>query len=266
MSWSRPGRSRGKIMTLKVIRFELRACADREKAKFLQRFFKCGPGGYAEGDRFIGVTVPNIRKLVRKYREFPLIGIVRLLQSPIHEERLLALLILTDRMKKAQTRDRKNIFEIYLKYLKHVNNWDLVDLSAGPIVGMYLFERPGGIQESGQRLLDRLASSRRMWDRRVAIMSTFHFIRNGNYSATLRLAQALLDDEEDLIHKAVGWMLREVGNRELETEEAFLRRYFRRMPRTMLRYAIERFPEKNRKSYLRGTVSDKMEKSGGGTR
>ena len=235
---------------------DLRKFSSKEKAKFLPRFFKAGPGGYAEGDKFIGVSVPDSRKIAKKYHDLSLNGIQKLLKSEIHEERLVALLILIEQYKKANQKDKEKIFNFYLKNTKYINNWDLVDLSAHKIVGEYLVKNPHcttrfkGLAFKGESMLNYLAKSENLWERRIAIISTFAFIKIGKFDKTLEISNILLHDKHDLIHKVVGWMLREVGKRSLETEEAFLKKYYKTMPRTMLRYAIERFPKDKRRAYL----------------
>jgi len=233
---------------LESLRARLGELADPEDARFLQRYFKTGPGEYGEGDVFIGIRVPVLRGLAREHGDLPLDDAAELLRSPVHEERLLALLILV-RAHGRGTADRKReIHDLYLAHTRFINNWDLVDSSAEHIVGAQLWE-------GDRSLLDRLARSESVWERRIAIIATFHFIRRGHFGDTFRIAETLLDDRHDLIHKAVGWMLREAGKRDQAAEEAFLRAHHRRMPRTMLRYAIERFPEPLRKAYLRGDVA-----------
>ena len=224
---------------------DLRANANPNKAVALQRFFKTGKGEYGEGDRFLGLVVPQIRGFVETYyKELEFGDIETLITSPFHEERLLALLVLVKKFENADKTGRKKIYDFYLRHLKYINNWDLVDLSAPKIVGAYLFEKD-------RTKLFTLAHSKNLWSRRVAILSTFYFIYNGDYSDALKISLILKDDREDLIHKAVGWMLREIGKRcSVEAEEEFLKKHYRTMPRTMLRYAIERFPEAKRKSYL----------------
>ena len=236
-----------KPATLKGVREHLRSVASADDAVFLQRFFKTGPGEYGEGDVFIGVRVPAVRATARVFRELPVSRMLSLLHSRVHEERLLALIIMVNRFESGDQAARKELYAAYLDNTRHINNWDLVDLSAYHIVGAYLADR-------SRRPLQRLAQSADMWERRIAILSTYHFIRNGEYGETLRIAERLLGDEEDLIHKAVGWMLREVGNRDREIEVGFLRKHYRTMPRTMLRYAIERFPERERQRFLKGRV------------
>lgn len=224
---------------VKEIQAEIRRLADPEKAKILQRFFKTAPGQYGEGDVFAGITVPVIRKLVRKYRDIPLDGAAELLRSPIHEERLLALLIMVEQYRKGDDSVHEQIYRLYLKNIRHINNWDLVDLSAGHIVGAHL-------DGTDHAPLYRLARSKSIWERRIAILATFHDIMRGIPDHTLALADVLLEDRHDLIQKAVGWMLREVGKRcSADTLRAFLRTRYCAMPRTMLRYAIERFPNRS---------------------
>jgi 3-methyladenine DNA glycosylase AlkD len=234
-------------MTAEEIRKRLRRLADPEKAKLLQRFFKTGPGEYGEGDRFLGIMVPVIRKQVREFHDTSLPEVRKLLASPIHEERLLALLLFVKKYENGDDAQKKKIYDLYLKSTRYINNWDLVDLTAVKIVGPHL-------KEGARQPLYRLARSKDLWERRIAILSTFHFINNRDYADSLALAETLLDDEEDLIHKAVGWMLREVGKRNPFALEKFLRKHYRAMPRTMLRYAIERFPEAKRKKYLNGEM------------
>ncbi len=233
---------------LQDIQTALRKQANPEDISILQRFFKTGPGEYGEGDRFIGVRVPATRRVARQFCDLSLTDTQTLLQSSIHEERLLALILLVEKFKRATPEEQKKIYKIYLSHTKTINNWDLVDTSAEHIVGAYLCNR-------SRALLTRLAQSDSLWERRIAIMATFHFIKQNDFDDTLNIARMLLTDQEDLIHKAVGWMLREIGNRNRECEEAFLRRHYRNMPRTMLRYAIEKFPEERRQAYLKGTVA-----------
>ena len=211
----------------------------------LQRFFKTAPGEYAAGDRFLGIKVPELRQLSRIYRNLPLQDISRLLESPWHEERLLALLILVGQYQRGDVRRRPAIYRVSLRNRRRINNWDLVDCSAEHIVGAHL-------RAADRRILKQLAKSSSVWDRRIAILATFHYIKAGEFEPTLAIARMLLNDPHDLIHKAVGWMLREIGKRDQQVEEEFLRVYAARMPRTMLRYAIERFPEKLRRR-LRNT-------------
>lgn len=234
-------------MKASIVQHELKKLADPRKAEILQGFFKTGPGQYGEGDIFLGITVPISRTVARKFSELPFDEIRKLFQSPIHEERLVALLILVHNFNSGTNSERATIFDFYLRNTKHINNWDLVDLSAHHIVGAYLFERD-------TKPLYKLVKSSNLWERRISIVSTFYFINNHAYADTLKLAAVLLNDEHDLIHKAVGWMLREVGKRDLAVEEGFLKKYYRKMPRTMLRYAIEKFPESKRQKYLKGKI------------
>ena len=222
---------------------DLQALADPEKAALLSRFFKTGKGQYGEGDVFLGIVVPKQRAVARKYPSLSTGDIGKLLASKIHEHRLVALLILTEKYRKADGKGKDRLVDFYLKHTGRINNWDLVDLSASHILGDYLLGRDRSV-------LYRLARSANLWERRISIIATAAFIRNNDFGETLRIAEILLDDDHDLIHKATGWMLREVGKRDLAAEEDFLRKHYRRMPRTMLRYAIERFGEKKRRFFL----------------
>jgi 3-methyladenine DNA glycosylase AlkD len=229
------------------ILLRMKVLGDPQRAKGLQRFFKTGPGEYGEGDVFVGIRVPDIRKLAKEYPSLPLPDALQLLHSPIHESRLLALLLMVRAYRKGDALLKQEIYHTYLKNTRFINNWDLVDLSAEHIVGAHICDL------SHDRLY-ALASSDLIWERRISIMATFHFIKRGLFSTTLILAQSLLRDEEDLIHKAVGWMLREIGKRDQKAEEVFLKAHYKTMPRTMLRYAIEKFPENLRQRYLKGTI------------
>ncbi len=226
---------------------ELQNLSDPSVAAHSQRFFKTGPGQYGEGDLFIGIRVPVLRRLAHKYAPLPIEAVERLLHSKIHEHRQVALFILVGRFKKGSEAERRDIYSFYLRHTANINNWDLVDATAEHILGAWLHRR-------SRRPLRRLAASDSLWERRMAVLATFHFIKRGEFEETLRLAQRLLGDREDLIHKAVGWMLREVGKRSPATAEDFLRRHYRRMPRTMLRYAIEKFAETKKQAYLYGSV------------
>ena len=234
-------------MSVQEIRSRLRKLGDKERAKNSQWFFKTGPGEYGEGDRFLGIKVPELRKLAKEYQAIPLTEVTHILKSPIHEERLLALLILVRAFAKGDEHVKETIYNLYLKNTQYINNWDLVDLSAVYIVGAFLMAK-------SKKPLYTLAKSNNMWERRIAIMATFYFIKGGQFTETLKIARMLLSDEEDLIYKAVGWMLREVGKRDLHAEERFLKAHYKKMPRTMLRYAIEKFPEPKRQRYLKGKV------------
>lgn len=221
------------------------ALQDPGKAAFFQRFFKCGPGQYGEGDRFLGLSVPQVRSVLAQYRTLPLPECTVLLQSPYNEVRLLALLILVAhyQRKRASDAEREAVFTTYLAQRAWINNWNLVDASAPPIVGGHLLHRE-------RTLLDTLAASPRLWDRRMAVVATFTFIRAGDHAPTLHLCQALLSDRQDLMHKACGWMLREVGKRDEAALRGFLDAHAARMPRTMLRYALERLAPDVRAAYM----------------
>jgi len=226
------------------LRTDLIKLADPVRAKHSLRFFRTGPGEYGEGDKFLGLTVPECRSLVRKYKDLSLSDTTELLHSQYHEERLIALLILVHNYPK----NPQKIYDLYLKSTKYINNWDLVDLSSSNIVGKYLLDKPIDI-------LFKLAKSKSLWERRIAILATFAFIYQGNPKPTLQISETLLHDKEDLIHKAVGWMLREVGKRcGQKTLIYFLDKHYKTMPRTMLRYSIERFPEPLRVKYLKGEI------------
>ena len=226
---------------------ELRRLSNKEIAEHSQRFFKTGKGQYGEGDRFLGIRVPVLRKIAKKYRGISVDECYQLLKSQFHEERLLALLILVAIFDKTNNEGRKTIYILYLDNTRFINNWDLVDCSAEHIVGTYL-------RGADKQPIYNLANSGILWERRISIMSTFHFIKYNEFIDSLRISEILLHDKEDLIHKAVGWMLREIGKRDIEVEEEFLRKYYKEMPRTMLRYSIEKFPKAKRKRYLKGEV------------
>jgi 3-methyladenine DNA glycosylase AlkD len=233
--------------SLETLRSKLRTMADPEKAKVLQRFFKTGPGEYGEGDVFLGIRVPVLRKLAKENADLDQMTLRDLLRSSIHEERMLSLLILIQKYVRGTDQDREKLYGFYLANTSFINNWDLVDVSAEHVVGHFL-------TKGSKRPLYQLAKSSSLWERRIAMLATFQFIRQNEFGATLKIAAILLSDKEDLIQKAVGWMLREVGKRNLEVEEHFLKERYRKMPRTMLRYAIERFPEEKRKKYLKGQM------------
>jgi 3-methyladenine DNA glycosylase AlkD len=232
-------------MSLIALRKALRAAADPKKAAFLPRFFKTGKGEYGAGDKFLGVKVPETRKIAKAYKDLPIKDIETLLFSPIHEERLLSVILLANRYAKSDEKGKEQVYRFYLKHAKRVNNWDLVDSSAHKIIGPHL-------QGKDDRVLDKLAKSKNLWERRIAIIATFHFIYKGDCSKTYRIADLLLKDEHDLIHKAAGWMLRETGKR---CSGVGLERYLEpraaTMPRTMLRYAIEKMSPAKRAHYLR---------------
>jgi len=236
-------------MNQKIIHNDLMQLANEQIAEHSQRFFKTGKGEYGEGDIFLGIRVPVLRKLVKKYRRISIAEVRKLLHSKFHEERLLAVLMLVHLFKNRSGtyEGQKQIYNLYLDNIEFINNWDIVDISAGNIVGAYLHEKD-------KALLYRLVYADNLWERRISIISTFYFIRQNEFDDTLKIAEILLNDKEDLIQKAVGWMLREVGKREIEIEENFLQEHYMKMPRTMLRYAIEKFQETRRKMYLRGEV------------
>jgi 3-methyladenine DNA glycosylase AlkD len=213
-----------------------------ERAQVSQRFFKTGPGEYGEGDVFLGIRVPELRKLVTQYKDASLSTILKLLRSPFHEARLLAVMLLVRTYTKGDEAVKERVYRLYLQNTRFINNWDLVDSSAPYIVGDYLFTR-------SRKPLYELARSSDLWERRIAIIATQNFIRRGDFTDALKIAKLLLEDQEDLIHKAVGWMLREIGDRHLPSEEEFLKQHHKTMPRTMLRYAIEKFPKAKRERY-----------------
>ncbi|MDO8262053.1 MAG: DNA alkylation repair protein [Gallionella sp.] len=234
-------------MTAQEISKLLRNLADPERAEHSGRYFKTGQGEYGEGDRFLGIRVPDIRAQVKKCEAASLEDIQVLLMSAFHEERLFALLLLVRKFAKGDEKEQAAIYNLYLKNTHRINNWDLVDSSASYIVGSYLESRD-------RRILYKLAKSTSVWERRIAVISTFQFIGNNQFDDALKLAEQLLNDKEDLIHKAVGWMLREIGKRNVAVEKAYLQAHYKKMPRTMLRYAIEKFPEQERKKYLLGEI------------
>lgn len=216
-------------------------------AEHLRRFFKTGKGEYGEGDQFLGIRVPVIRQQVKLFRDIGLDETLILLRSPLHEIRLFALLMLVQKFSKGHETTRRAIYKAYLDNTRYINNWDLVDSSASQIVG-------GWLRDRNRQPLYKLAKSKNLWERRIAMLATFDFIRNHEFGDALAIAELLLQAPEDLMHKAVGWMLREIGNRDIQAERAFLKRHYKNMPRTMLRYAIEKFPEKERQRYLAGTI------------
>jgi 3-methyladenine DNA glycosylase AlkD len=231
-------------MNVDELLLQLKNLGASEKAQALQRYFKTGPGEYGEGDLFVGVMVPTLRRLAKEHQALPLQDVLFLLHSPIHEARMLSLLILCRQYGRADAAMKERIYDLYLENTRYINNWDLVDLSAREIVGAHL-------EKKRRERLRALALSPLVWDRRIAIIATGHFIKLDDFTDTLEIGRILLSDREDLIHKAVGWMLREVGKRDRSIEEEFLRNHYKQMPRTMLRYAVERFPEDLRKEYLR---------------
>ncbi|PKN19394.1 MAG: DNA alkylation repair protein [Deltaproteobacteria bacterium HGW-Deltaproteobacteria-6] len=235
-------------MTAQEISKILRRLADPQIAGHSQRFFKTGIGQYGEGDRFLGIRVPVLREQAKKFKNAPLGEVQSLLKSVCHEERLCALLLLVQKFSQGNPASQKAVYELYLKNTRYINNWDLVDLSAYRIVGPWLMDKD-------RQPLYTLARSKSLWERRIAIIATFHFIKNRQFDDTLEIAGLLLTDREDLMHKATGWMLREVGKRDCMVERNFLNAHYHQMPRTMLRYAIEKFPEDERSKYLKGLMT-----------
>ncbi|HNY10026.1 MAG TPA: DNA alkylation repair protein [Candidatus Wallbacteria bacterium] len=233
---------------IETIKKELASYNDRKRAGELENFFKAFPGGYGEGDKFIGITVPNQRRTAKKFfSEINLSDAEKLLNEPFHEYRLTALFMMVYKFEKAGEKEKTAIANMYLKNTARVNNWDLVDSSAEKILGAYLLERP-------KKILYELVRSKDLWEQRIAMIASFNFIKNNQFSDALKLAEMLIDHEHDLIHKASGWMLREVGNRDFDAEYAFLKKHYAKMPRTMLRYAIEKFDEGLRQRFLKGLI------------
>jgi 3-methyladenine DNA glycosylase AlkD len=232
---------------LDKIKKDLSKLKNSEKAEIWSGFFKTGKGQYGEGDVFLGITVPEQRTIANQYSELPLRDLKKLLASNIHEHRLTSLLILIIKYRQADASGKRELFNFYLNNRKHINNWDLIDLSAPSIVGNYLLKKDKSV-------LYKLVESDNIWERRIAILSTFEFIKNNEFRVSLKIAELLINDKHDLLHKAVGWMLREIGKRHMLTEKKFLKKYYKKMPRTMLRYAIEKFPENIRQGYLKGRI------------
>ncbi|MFQ5442403.1 MAG: DNA alkylation repair protein [Thermodesulfobacteriota bacterium] len=234
-------------MSIEGIRKKLKNLGSVERAKVLQRFFKTGPGEYGEGDLFLGIRVPVLRGLAKEHEDITKVEAGRMLRSAFHEERLLALLILVRRFSGGDLAERRGVYDFYMKKTRFVNNWDLVDLSAPNITGAYLFDKE-------KKPLYEFAASADLWKRRISIVATHYFIKNECFEDTLNIAEILVADKEDLIHKAAGWMLREVAKRDKKAAAGFLKEHYKHMPRTMLRYAIERFPEDERQGYLKGSI------------
>jgi len=230
-------------MTASEIKKEMNALGSKQRAEHSLRFFKTGKGEYGEGDKFLGLSMPEQRVIAKKYKDLPLTEIQKLVKSPFHEHRMVGLIILTFQYPLASEKTKKQLYTFYLKNTKYINNWDLVDVTTPRIVGEYLVDK-------NKAILHTLASSKSLWERRIAILATFAFIRRGVLTHTFSIAKALLHDREDLMHKAVGWMLREAGKKDQAKLEDFLQTYAHIMPRTMLRYAIEKFTEAERKKYL----------------
>ena len=232
---------------LENLKKELESAANIEHAKILQGFFKTGDGEYREGDIFLGIKLPIQREIAKKYYGLSLPKIQELIKSKVHEHRLTSLIILTEKYKKAEEEYKGDIFNFYLKNSKNINNWDLVDISAPQIIGDFLHDKK-------KKILYELAESENLWERRIAIVSSFHFIKRGYFQDTLRISEILLRDSHDIIHKATGWMLREVGKKDKKVLKNFLKKHYAEIHRTTLRYAIEKFPEEERKNYLLGNI------------
>ena len=237
------------MKTIDLVKKDLQSFNDKKRGADLLKFFQVFPGGYGEGDKFIGVTVPNQRAVSKKhYKEISIHEIEKLLSDEIHEYRLTATFMLVLKYQKEKDENRKQeIVDTYIRNIKRINNWDLVDSSAHLILGPHLMERD-------REILYEFASSKNLWVQRVSVIATLHFIRNNQFNDTFRIAEMMLNHKHDLIHKAVGWMLREAGNRNFESEFEFLKENYKKMPRTMLRYAIEKFPEGLRQSFLKGEI------------
>jgi 3-methyladenine DNA glycosylase AlkD len=234
------------MVSCRVIQKKLIGLSDKQQAAHLSRFFKTGKGSYGEGDRFRGIRVPQLRMLAKEFAGVPLDKLSRLLDSSFHEDRFFALLLLIDTYRRSNEQAKETIYRFYLDHTTRINNWDLVDVSAHHIVGVHLFFRD-------RKPLYQLAESPLLWDRRISLIASFHFIRNDEFNDTFKLITVLMNDREDLIQKAMGWMLREIGKRDGNAEENFLRQHLTRLPRTTLRYAIERFPEEKRRFFLQPT-------------
>jgi 3-methyladenine DNA glycosylase AlkD len=230
-------------MSLAELKKKIKLASSPNIAIILQRFFKTGKGEYGEGDIFAGIKVPVLRAIAKEHYELGFDDLKELIKSHIHEERMISLFILVHKFIKGDEKIREKVFRFYLKNTKTINNWDLVDLSAPQIIG-------GSLVDKERTVLYELAASKSLWERRISMLATFTFIKKGDFNDTIEIAKILLYDKHDLIQKAVGWMLREIGKRDIETEEEFLKEYCKTMPRTMLRYAIEKFPEDKRKYYM----------------
>jgi 3-methyladenine DNA glycosylase AlkD len=232
-------------MTIQQLKKDIKSLANKDKKAIYQRFFKTGKGEYGEGDVFLGLTAPQSKEIAQKYVDSSLKDLQALLNSKIHEHRSIALGILVAQYQKADAKKKKSIFNFYMKNYNNINNWDLVDYSAYKIAGLYLLDKD-------KKILYDFAKSKHLWKKRIAMISCFQFIKHNEFIDTLKIARILLHDKHDLIHKAVGWMLRELGKRDQALEERYLKKYYKTMPRTMLRYAIERFEESKRQKYLKG--------------
>lgn len=238
--------NQAKTQSAKAVRHALREIASPERAQSSKRFFKTGPGEYAQGDQFIGISVPDQRNIAKQFRELELSQIKELLHDPVHECRLTAIFILVAQFKKTRTQElRKQLCEFLLDNSAGINNWDLVDSCAPQIIGQYL------LGEKDRSLLLKLAKSKNMWSQRMAVVANQSLIKAGQFDSILIIAEKLLNHPHDLIHKAVGWMLREVGDQDEDVLRAFLKKYASTMPRTMLRYAIEKFPPVDRNKFMK---------------
>jgi len=235
---------------LQDLKKNLKSYQNSDRAKISLRFFKTGPGEYGEGDTFLGLSVGETRNVAKRYLDLSLPNVKKLLDSKIHDERRAAVMILNHQFKKADFSKKKEIYKFYIKNISGINNWDLVDSSAHKIIGAYL-----EISGDSREILYKFAKSNNLWKKRIAMIATFHFVRQKDFIDALKIAKILLNDKHDLIHKAVGWMLREIGNRDLAAEERFLKKHYQKMPRTMFRYAIEKFPENKRQAYLKGLIN-----------
>lgn len=242
-----------KMSDLDDLKNDLRSFQRPDKAKSLMRFFKTGKGEYGEGDEFLGLMTDETRSVAKKYSSLSLPDTSKLLTSKIHEERVLAVMIMCNQFKKSDLEEKKKIYDFYFENISGINNWDLVDGSVPTIVGGYLFKTG-----EPRKILYDLAKSNDFWKKRIGMMATFYFIREKDFKDALKIAEILVQDKHDLIQKAVGWMLREIGNRDIGVEETFLKKFYTTMPRTMLRYAIEKFPEEKRKNYLKGEISNRF--------
>lgn len=234
-------------MSIQAIKTAVKRNSNKTHAKLLQRFFKTGKGEYGEGDIFAGIKVPVLRQIAKANGDTSLSEIKELIKSPIHEERFISLVLLMDKYKHGTDEEREKIFRFYMENTKYINSWDLVDVSCPRIVGRHLYGR-------GEELLVEMAKSSGLWKRRIGMISTMYFIDKGSFDTSFRIAEILLRDEHDLIHKAVGWMLREIGKKDFGAELKFMKQHYHTMPRTMLRYAIEKFPEELRQQFLKGEI------------
>lgn len=232
------------MSNLNNLKKDLQKLANPQQAQILQRFFKTGPGEYGEGDVFLGINVPDQRKVAKKYVGISLDALKKLVNSKIHEHRLTGFMLLDYKYQQADQRAKKKLFNFYIKNRAGANNWDIIDVTAPKIIGDFLIDKDKSI-------LYKFAKSKNLWERRIAMVACIAFIRENDFKDTLRISEILLNDEHDLIHKAVGWMLREVGKRDQAVGEKFLKKHYQKMPRTMLRYAIERFSDKKRRLYLK---------------